>query len=142
MRPQAFWCTPCPPGSQHCPGEHNYISFQCPDGHYNEMATLFFNTHDNIIRNLFAARTGVCRQGSPAPQGTSGTRWSVPIAPRPLSADHEFSVATLLTFFLFYYVLAIWTAGSAIPAGLFVPSIILGAAYGRIIGIYMSDKQG
>merc|ERR1719383_1436206 len=99
---KAFWCTPCPPGSQHC-----------PDGHYNEMATLFFNTHDNIICNLFAART-----------------------------DHEFSVATLLTFFLFYYVLAIWTAGSAIPAVLFVPSIILGAAYGRIIGIYMSDKQG
>eukprot|EP00929_Paragymnodinium_shiwhaense_P000861 TRINITY_DN101063_c0_g1_i1.p1 TRINITY_DN101063_c0_g1~~TRINITY_DN101063_c0_g1_i1.p1 ORF type:complete len:830 (+),score=149.60 TRINITY_DN101063_c0_g1_i1:103-2592(+) len=41
----------------------------------------------------------------------------------------------LLAFFLFvYYVLACWTYGLGVPSGLFVPSLLSGAAFGRLVG--------
>jgi len=41
----------------------------------------------------------------------------------------------LLTFFgITYYVLACWTYGLAVPSGLFVPSLLTGAAFGRLFG--------
>lgn len=42
-------------------------------------------------------------------------------------------VSTLLMFTTMFYFLAILTYGISCPTGLFVPSILCGAAYGRLV---------
>lgn len=99
-------CIPCPTDSTECPTETgNYLSFQCPRGYYNDLASLFLNTNDDAIRNLFS----------------SGT-------------TEEFRVSSLLVFFVAIYILGIITYGIAIPSGLFIPVILAGACYGRLVG--------
>ncbi|XP_042468328.1 chloride channel protein CLC-c-like [Zingiber officinale] len=100
-------CTPCPPGSQ-CPTigrSGNFKSFQCPPNHYNDLASLFLNTNDDAIRNLFSGGT-----------------------------EDEFYISSLLIFFAASFSLGIVTYGIAIPSGLFIPVIMAGASYGRLLG--------
>ncbi|KAE8703056.1 Chloride channel protein CLC-d [Hibiscus syriacus] len=86
----------------------NYVNFYCSkDKEYNDLATIFFNTQDNAIRNLFSAKT-----------------------------IHEFSAQSLLTFLVMFYTLAVVTFGTAVPAGQFVPGIMIGSTYGRLVGIF------
>lgn len=40
---------------------------------------------------------------------------------------------TLSLFCLLYFLLACWTYGLAVPSGLFVPSLLCGAAFGRLV---------
>ncbi|EMS55037.1 Chloride channel protein CLC-c [Triticum urartu] len=103
-------CVPCPPelAPGKCPtiGRNgNYKKFWCPAGHYNALASLFFNTNDDAIRNLFSGGT-----------------------------DSEFGVYTLLTFFIGVYTLGLITYGVAVPSGLFIPVILSGASFGRLVG--------
>lgn len=102
-------CTPCPANLQEpCPTidrSGNYKNFRCPPGHYNDVASLFLNTNDDGIRNLFS----------------SGT-------------ENEFYISTLFIFFAAIYLLGIITYGIAIPSGLFIPVILAGASYGRLVG--------
>ncbi|KAF8716475.1 hypothetical protein HU200_026297 [Digitaria exilis] len=108
---------PCPPElAGKCPTigrSGNFKNFQCPPGHYNALASLFFNTNDDAIRNLFSA-------------GTHG----------------EFGVSTLLTFFTTVYTLGILTYGVAVPSGLFIPVILAGASFGRLIGTLLGSISG
>ncbi|XP_047310446.1 chloride channel protein CLC-c-like [Impatiens glandulifera] len=102
-------CKPCPSNlTVKCPnaGESgNYKSFQCPSGYYNDMASLFLSTNDDAIRNLFSTST-----------------------------HKEFHISTLFIFFFAIYFLGIITYGIAIPSGLFIPVILAGASYGRLVG--------
>ncbi|XP_047952269.1 chloride channel protein CLC-d-like isoform X2 [Salvia hispanica] len=109
-------CTPCPePDADsgiECPQRPgmygNYVNFYCGDKEYNDLATIFFNTQDDAIRNLFSAKT-----------------------------IHEFSAQTLLTFLVMFYSLAVVTFGTAVPAGQFVPGIMIGSTYGRLVGMFV-----
>ncbi|KAK6159674.1 hypothetical protein DH2020_003055 [Rehmannia glutinosa] len=83
----------------------NYKNFQCPPGHYNDLASLFLNTNDDAIRNLFSSRN-----------------------------RNEFHISTLFIFFASIYFLGIITYGIAVPSGLFIPVILAGASYGRLVG--------
>ncbi|KAG6780125.1 hypothetical protein POTOM_012979 [Populus tomentosa] len=83
----------------------NFKNFQCPPNHYNDLASLVFNTNDDAIRNLF----------------TSGI-------------EKEFHLSTLMVFFFAIYCLGIVTYGIPVPSGLFIPVILAGASYGRLIG--------
>ncbi|XP_010529978.1 PREDICTED: chloride channel protein CLC-c [Tarenaya hassleriana] len=102
-------CTPCPVGTEgKCPtiGRSGiYKSFQCPPNHYNDLASLLLNTNDDAIRNLFTS-----------------------------ISENEFQIPTLLIFFIAVYCLGIVTYGIAIPSGLFIPVILAGASYGRLVG--------
>ncbi|KAK3018395.1 hypothetical protein RJ639_003850 [Escallonia herrerae] len=102
-------CIPCPTTSTvSCPtidGSGNYKLFQCPSGYYNDLASLFLNTNDDSIRNLFSTST-----------------------------EKEFHISTLFIFFAAIYCLGIVTYGIAIPSGLFIPVILAGACYGRLVG--------
>ncbi|XP_075089851.1 chloride channel protein CLC-c-like [Nicotiana tabacum] len=102
-------CTPCPAGlEEKCPTigrSGSYKNFQCPPGHYNDLASLFLNTNDDAIRNLFSSNN-----------------------------SNEFHISSLLVFFAGVYCLGIITYGIAIPSGLFIPVILAGASYGRIFG--------
>ncbi|KAJ0977234.1 hypothetical protein J5N97_012708 [Dioscorea zingiberensis] len=102
-------CTPCPANIQEqCPTigrSGNFKNFQCPPGHYNDLASLFLNTNDDAIRNLFSKGT-----------------------------YDEFCISTLFIFFAAVYFLGLVTYGIAVPSGLFIPVILAGATYGRIVG--------
>ncbi|KAF9607604.1 hypothetical protein IFM89_037532 [Coptis chinensis] len=110
-------CSPCPEadansdiGCPRPPGMYgNYVNFYCSkDGEYNDLATIFFNTQDDAIRNLFSAKT-----------------------------FHEYSAQSLLTFLVMFYTLAVVTFGTAVPAGQFVPGIMIGSTYGRLVGMFV-----
>ncbi|KAM2728516.1 hypothetical protein EV1_000003 [Malus domestica] len=102
-------CQPCPTDeSVSCPTvgkSGNYKSFNCPSGYYNDLASLFLNTNDDAIRNLFSTST-----------------------------KKEFHISSLFIFFAAIYCLGIITYGIAIPSGLFIPVILAGACYGRLVG--------
>lgn len=50
-----------------------------------------------------------------------------------LSSSGTFSPVTLSLFFLLYFLLACWTYGVSVPSGLFVPLLLCGAAFGRLV---------
>ncbi|KAF3659606.1 Chloride channel protein CLC-c [Capsicum annuum] len=107
-------CTPCPVGlEEKCPTvgrSGNYKNFQCPSGHYNDLASLFMNTNDDAIRNLLSAEN-----------------------------SNEFHLSTLFVFFAGVYCLGVITYGIAIPSGLFIPVILAGASYGRLVGTVLGS---
>ncbi|OAE18083.1 hypothetical protein AXG93_2899s1120 [Marchantia polymorpha subsp. ruderalis] len=94
-------CTPCPD-----PEKYPDIFHCSADNEYNDLATIFFNTQDDAIRNLFSTRT-----------------------------QHEYSATSLIMFLSMFYSLAVITYGTAVPAGQFVPGIMIGATYGRLVGM-------
>eukprot|EP00898_Chlorokybus_atmophyticus_P007736 jgi/Chlat1/7964/Chrsp69S07401 len=104
----------CPRPSHHY---GNFIRFNCPEGEtrgqYNDLATLFFNTQDDAIRNLFSSSTA-----------------------------GEFTAKSLITYLILFYALAVITYGVTVPTGLFVPSIMCGAAYGRLVGMFVVKLYG
>ncbi|XP_043703079.1 putative chloride channel-like protein CLC-g [Telopea speciosissima] len=116
LLPWLATCRPCPAdASEACPtiGRFgNYKKFQCPPGHYNELASLFFNTNDDAIRNLFSKNT-----------------------------DDEFHHVSILLFFVTLYCLGILSYGVVAPSGLFVPVIVTGAGYGRFVGMLMKPHS-
>ncbi|XP_057762546.1 chloride channel protein CLC-c-like [Arachis stenosperma] len=102
-------CAPCPTDkTEICPSVNEsgeYKRFQCKPGYYNDLASLFLNTNDDAIRNLYSSRL-----------------------------TKEFHISSLGIYFATIYSLGIITYGIAIPSGLFIPVILAGAAYGRFIG--------
>nr|UVC42299.1 CLC anion channel [Suaeda altissima] len=109
-------CQPCPgDASEACPtiGRNgNFKKFQCPPGHYNDLASLIFNTNDDAIRNLFSHST-----------------------------DMEFHGSSMLIFFVTCFFLSIISYGVVVPSGLFVPVIVTGASYGRYVGMLITSKS-
>ncbi|KAL2939453.1 Chloride channel protein CLC-c [Bienertia sinuspersici] len=105
-------CTPCPPELQdECPSigrSGNYKIFNCPAGHYNDLASLMFTTNDDAIRSLFNS-----------------------------NSVKDFHISSLYILFGAMYCLGIITYGIAIPSGLFIPVILAGASYGRLVGTIM-----
>lgn len=111
-------CTPCPSSlsDDQCPTSGlsgNFKQFTCPAGHYNDLAGLLLNTNDDVIRNLFSVNTA-----------------------------NEFQYTSLVVFTALSFLLALLTYGTAIPSGLFIPVIIIGAAYGRLTGKIMRAFSG
>lgn len=113
------WLAPC----QACPSDAteacptigrsgNYKKFQCPPGHYNDLASLIFNTNDDAVKNLFSKNT-----------------------------DAEFHVSSILVFFVTCFFLSIFSYGIVLPSGLFVPVIITGATYGRLVGMLLGSRS-
>ena len=56
-----------------------------------------------------------------------------------LSKKAVFSYEALLLFFLCWYLFTIITYGTAVPAGLFLPGIIIGCALGRVLGLFIEN---
>ncbi|XP_064629427.1 H(+)/Cl(-) exchange transporter 7-like isoform X2 [Lineus longissimus] len=83
----------------------NPLQFFCSDGEYNTMASLFFQTPEASVKSLFHDQKG------------------------------SYDVLTLVLFFLAYFLLSCWTYGLMVPSGLFIPCLLTGAAWGRLVGI-------
>ncbi|XP_075755262.1 H(+)/Cl(-) exchange transporter 7 [Pelodiscus sinensis] len=84
----------------------------CADGEYNSMATAFFNTPEKSVVSLFHNPPG------------------------------SYNPMTLGMFTLMYFFLACWTYGLTVSAGVFIPSLLIGAAWGRLFGISLSYLTG
>lgn len=80
-----------------------FITWDCPSHKYSPIATLFFNTEGGTIRTLFKK-----------------------------SDYFDIDPENLLFFGLVWYFFTITTYGVKIPAGLFLPGIIMGGAMGRL----------
>ncbi|KAK4417891.1 Chloride channel protein CLC-b [Sesamum alatum] len=106
-------CRPCDSSlaDSTCPTngrDGNFKQFNCPDGYYNDLATLLLTTNDDAVRNIFSINT-----------------------------SSEFNVFSLVVFFALYCILGLITFGIAVPSGLFLPIILMGSAYGRLLGLAM-----
>ncbi|KAH9324798.1 hypothetical protein KI387_004976, partial [Taxus chinensis] len=114
--PWLVTCTPCPEGemfNQECPNisrTGNFKQCHCPAGHYNDLASLLFNTNDAAVRNIFSYGTG-----------------------------NEFRLTSLMFYFVAIFILGLVTYGLALPLGLFIPVILIGFAYGRALGELMGS---
>ncbi|KAJ5067242.1 chloride channel protein clc family member [Anaeramoeba ignava] len=75
----------------------------CKKGYYNDMATIFFDTQEQSIKNLF-------------------------------HFSGNYSYTTLALFSIIYFLMSCWTYGIYAPSGLFIPTILSGASYGRLFG--------
>uniref|UniRef100_A0A452V7W1 Chloride channel protein n=1 Tax=Ursus maritimus TaxID=29073 RepID=A0A452V7W1_URSMA len=84
----------------------------CADGEYNSMAAAFFNTPEKSVVSLFHDPPG------------------------------SYNPMTLGLFTLVYFFLACWTYGLTVSAGVFIPSLLIGAAWGRLFGISLSYLTG
>lgn len=56
--------------------------------------------------------------------------------------DGPFSPITLSVFFGLYFLLACWTYGVSVPSGLFVPCLLCGASFGRLVANVLNVKLG
>ncbi|KAK9120055.1 hypothetical protein Scep_018148 [Stephania cephalantha] len=115
-------CSPCDPDllGTICPSTGrtgNFKQFNCPPGYYNDLASLLHTSNDDAVRNLFSTST-----------------------------PNEYHPTSLLIHFGLYCILGLFTFGIAVPSGLFLPIILMGASYGRLLGIcaapYTKIDQG
>jgi H+/Cl- antiporter ClcA len=95
-------------------GSLNYFagtSFYCDEGSYADIGSLFLVNSEDAIRQLFH-----------------------------FSSTNAFTLSSLALFFVGYTVTAVIACGIAVPSGLFIPSLLSGAAMGRLVGdsIYAS----
>jgi len=83
--------------------DKSYISWTCPEGQFNPLATLFYSTESGAIHSLFGDTTA-----------------------------HFTEIHILAIFAFCWYFFTITTYGVWCPAGLFLPGIIMGGAMGRL----------
>lgn len=88
----------------------NPLQMSCEDHQYSAMASLWFNTPESAIRSLFHTDRA------------------------------EYDFGTLALFGAAYLVIACVTYGIAVPSGLFVPCILTGAAWGRLLGTTLAHQ--
>ncbi|EFO19166.2 chloride channel protein 7 [Loa loa] len=77
----------------------------CRKGQYSAVANLFFQSPEESVKSLFH---------SPA---------------------NSYAASTLLIFAVEYYFLSLWTYGLSVPSGIFIPTLLTGAAWGRLVGV-------
>mmetsp|Transcript_14074 Transcript_14074/g.41802 ORF Transcript_14074/g.41802 Transcript_14074/m.41802 type:complete len:835 (+) Transcript_14074:217-2721(+) len=76
----------------------------CEDGQYSSLATLVFNPLEIAVQDFFHETPGA------------------------------FDITSCLVFGFITLIMACWTYGGTYPSGIFVPSIAIGAAFGRAFG--------
>lgn len=95
------------------------MKFLCPkDNQANDLYTLFFSNPDETIDRLFGAGTVECHDTA-----THGGQFRC-----------TFTYASLATHCITYLVFMSYAAGLAIPGGLFMPCIMVGASFGLLVG--------
>lgn len=80
------------------------IRMYCGENEYSAVAALWFQTPESTVRSLFHD-----------PKGSHND-------------------ITLAIFVVLYFILAVLTFGLSMPSGLFIPSLLIGSAWGRLMG--------
>lgn len=81
------------------------LQLYCNDGEYNAVAAIWFQTPEASVRSLFHDPPG----------------------------SHK--ILSLLVFSIIYFFLSCWTFGLAVSAGIFIPTLLLGASWGRLVAV-------
>eukprot|EP00936_MAST-01D_sp_MAST-1D-sp1_P001912 g1912.t1 len=121
------------------------VQMNCGDKQYNDLASLFLVSANDAIKNLFHLSAFVkelqdksqyifCNNtSSPCPYDeTVLEKYNLKPSDGVGPPHFGFSSQSLLVFFVLYYIMACWTYGLSVPSGLFVPSLLAGAAYGHL----------
>lgn len=108
-------CTPLPTDTGNWTTQqfqllNKLVQFTCPNDQYNELASLYFVGADTAMQQLYHFKE------------INGTSYPT------------FGTGCLFLFFCPYFIFAAITSGTFAPAGLFVPTLLAGAAFGRIVG--------
>jgi len=82
----------------------NPIQMYCNDGEYHVIGAIWFQTPEQSVRSLLHD---------------------------PPSSHH---LSTLGIFFIIYFLLNCWTYGLSVSSGVFIPTLLTGAAWGRFAG--------
>ncbi|XP_064641339.1 H(+)/Cl(-) exchange transporter 7-like isoform X2 [Lineus longissimus] len=77
----------------------------CPEGHYNTLSRLLLRSPESSLKIMLH------------------------------DPPEAYSVLTLSIFMILYYLLAMWTYGLSVSSGIFIPSLLIGATWGRLVGI-------
>ncbi|XP_076470814.1 H(+)/Cl(-) exchange transporter 7-like [Babylonia areolata] len=80
-------------------------SLFCKEGSHNSMSTMFLTTPEGCLKSLLHD---------------------------PLES---YGVASLVAFIVVFFLLGVWTYGLSVSSGVFIPSLAIGAAWGRLIGM-------
>lgn len=91
------------------PFQENLVQLYCPEGQYNDLASIFTVSYSKSIKQLLH-----------------------------FTEEGSFTFLSVFLFFIFFYALACVNYGIAVPSGLFVPSLLSGAAFGRLFVMLMS----
>lgn len=105
----------------------------CADGEYNSMATAFFNTPERSVRSLFHNQPSKAFHSLAHDEAIWLHHKFLPLI------KGTYNPLTLGLFTLTYFFLACWTYGLAVSAGVFIPSLLIGAAWGRLCGILLAS---
>ncbi|XP_044758557.1 H(+)/Cl(-) exchange transporter 7 [Coccinella septempunctata] len=81
----------------------------CEDGEYNVLASIWFQTPEASVRSLFH------------------------------DPPNTHNALSLASFVLVYYFLACWTYGLSTSIGLFIPTLLTGAAWGRLVSMGLTN---
>ena len=92
--------------------ETTLIQFRCKNGDFNPLATLIFNTEGGTIRALMS--------------------YPIELQDSDNINDPAIPVVDIVIYFIAWYGLTIVTYGVWVPAGLFLPGIIIGCAIGGL----------
>lgn len=87
----------------------NPIQMYCDDGEYHVIGAIWFQTPEQSVRSLLHDPPG----------------------------SHK--LTTLFIFFVVYFLLNCWTYGLSISSGVFIPTLLMGAAWGRLIGSMIEE---
>lgn len=90
------------------------LTFICPPGEYSAMSSLWLKTSEGVASTFMILQENI---------------WSM---------------KTLSIFFVVYYCLAVVTYGLSVSAGVFIPSLLIGASGGRLVGaalLYLFGPQ-
>lgn len=91
------------------------MTFMCPPGQYSAMSSLWLKTSEGASSTFMVLQ------------------------------DDIWSIKTLGLFLIAYYILAVITYGISISAGVFIPSLLIGATGGRMVGLmlryYLGPRQ-
>ncbi|CAK1595967.1 unnamed protein product [Parnassius mnemosyne] len=83
----------------------NPLQLFCADGEYNALAAIWFQTPEASVRSFLHDPIG------------------------------SYKPSSLLLFIVCYYLLSTWTFGLAVSSGLFIPNLLTGAAWGRLLAV-------
>jgi chloride channel 7 len=91
------------------------VTYTCPEGYYNPLATMFFNTEGGAISSIISGQE---------------------------SKGVQISSFEMFIYMMVWYLFTITTYGVWVPAGLFLPGMIIGCALGSLYELLREDIMG
>mmetsp|Transcript_36922 Transcript_36922/g.104189 ORF Transcript_36922/g.104189 Transcript_36922/m.104189 type:complete len:888 (-) Transcript_36922:149-2812(-) len=113
------------------------IQWRCPEGQYNDLASAFFDNPDSTIKHLFSIHRSRPPSYKPKLADTFNPEfWHCGVG---MGNSCKFTTKSLAIFSLTYLCLMGLCTGLAVPAGMFMPSIMVGSSVGGLFGIILQQ---